>query len=74
MNTANAHAGITTNPYPTPSTPLAAKKHAALCADVESAYQSHREHCLLLTVNCPICQALADLDALLHREYHTYRS
>ena len=74
MKTAIVPTGITTNLYPTPSTPLAEQKHAALCADVESAYQKHRDHCLLLTVNCPICKALADLDAMLHRQYHTYRN
>ena len=34
----------------------------ALCAVAEAADEEHRAHCLLLTINCPICKALAELD------------
>jgi len=43
-------------------------EYAALCAVAEAADQAHRAHCLLLTSNCPICRALAELDvARQHR-------
>jgi hypothetical protein len=28
----------------------------------EAADEEHRAHCLLLTSNCPLCKALAELD------------
>jgi len=34
----------------------------ALCAVADAADDQHRAHCLQLTVNCPICKALAALD------------
>jgi hypothetical protein len=38
------------------------KEFDILCAVAEAADQDHRAHCLLLTTNCPICKALAELD------------
>jgi hypothetical protein len=40
------------------------KEYDALCAVADAADDHHRSHCLLLTVNCPICQALAVLDLI----------
>lgn len=37
-------------------------EYAALNAVAEAAEAEHRAHCLLLTNNCPICHALAELD------------
>ena len=34
----------------------------ALCVVAEAAEADHRAHCLLLTNNCPLCRALAELD------------
>ena len=34
----------------------------ALCVVADAADQEHRMHCLLLSSNCPICKALAELD------------
>ena len=34
------------------------KEYESLCAVAEAAEQEHRAHCLLLTSNCPLCQAL----------------
>jgi len=39
-------------------------EYDALCAVAEAADDDHRAHCLLLTPNCPICKALAELDAI----------
>jgi len=38
------------------------QEYDALCAVAEAADEDHRAHCLLLTNNCPICKALAELD------------
>lgn len=40
------------------------KEYDALCAVAEAADHDHRANCRLLTMNCPICQALADLDVV----------
>jgi hypothetical protein len=40
------------------------EEYAALVAVAEAAEGEHRAHCLQLTSNCPICQALASLDAV----------
>ena len=42
--------------------PLMDKEYEALCAVADAAEEGHRAHCLLLTSNCPLCQALAELD------------
>lgn len=39
-------------------------EYDALCAVAEAADEHHRSHCLLLTVNCPICRTLASLDSV----------
>jgi hypothetical protein len=39
-------------------------EYEALCAVADAAEEAHRAHCLLLTSNCPICKALAELDAI----------
>jgi hypothetical protein len=39
-------------------------EYEALCAVAEAAEEQHRSHCLLLTADCPICRALAHLDAV----------
>lgn len=39
-------------------------EYDALCAVANAADDDHRAHCLLLTPNCPICKALAALDAI----------
>ncbi|MEI6078499.1 MAG: hypothetical protein WCS94_23165 [Verrucomicrobiota bacterium] len=38
-------------------------EYEALCAVADAAEETHRVHCLLPTSNCPICKALAELDA-----------
>ena len=38
------------------------EEYDALCAVAEAAEEGHRAHCLLLTKNCPLCKALAELD------------
>ena len=48
------------NDVVTPS--LLDNEYDILCAVAEAAEQDHRAHCLLLTINCPICKALAELD------------
>jgi hypothetical protein len=40
------------------------REYAALCAVANAADDEHRSHCLLLTTNCPICKALAQLDLI----------
>lgn len=45
------------------------QEYAALCAVAEAADEEHRTHCLLLTANCPICKALAELDVIRLREF-----
>jgi hypothetical protein len=45
------------------------EEYAALCAVAEAADQDHRAHCLLPTINCAICKALADLDVARHHEW-----
>ena len=45
------------------------EEYAALCAVADAADQEHRAHCLLLTTNCPICKALAELDGIRQREF-----
>lgn len=42
--------------------PLVEKEYEALCAVADAAEEQHRAHCLLLTSNCPLCKALANLD------------
>ncbi|HEX9046581.1 MAG TPA: hypothetical protein VF988_06095, partial [Verrucomicrobiae bacterium] len=42
--------------------PCRDREFDALCAVADAAEQDHREHCLLLTSNCRLCQALAELD------------
>lgn len=37
-------------------------EYDALCAVADAADEEHRTHCLLLTQNCPLCRALAELD------------
>ncbi len=38
------------------------EEYDALRAVAEAADEEHRAHCLLLTNNCPLCKALAELD------------
>lgn len=45
------------------------QEYAALCAVAEAADEDHRAHCLLLTTNCPICKALAELDLVRQRQF-----
>ncbi len=45
------------------------EEYAALCAVAEAADQQHRDHCLLLTANCPLCRALAQLDLVRRRQF-----
>ena len=45
------------------------KEFDALCEVAEAADQVHREHCLLLTANCPLCKALATLDLIRQSQY-----
>lgn len=40
------------------------QEYDALCAVAEAADQDHRANCRLLTKNCPICKALAELDVV----------
>jgi len=42
----------------------------ALCAVAQAADEQHRDHCLQLTSNCPICQALAELDLARQGQLH----
>lgn len=44
------------------------EEYDALCAVADAAEQEHRAHCLQLTANCPLCQALARLDAVQREE------
>jgi hypothetical protein len=44
------------------------KEYDALCAVAEAAEQDHRAHCLLLTIDCPICKALAELDMVRRQQ------
>ena len=39
-------------------------EYECLCAVAEAAEETHRAHCLLPTVNCPLCKALAELDEI----------
>jgi hypothetical protein len=39
-------------------------EYDALCAVAQAAELEHRAHCLLLSKNCPICKALANLDEI----------
>lgn len=45
------------------------QEYAVLCAVAEAADEEHRAHCLLLTANCPICKALAELDVVRQRQF-----
>ena len=42
------------------------KEYDALRAVAEAADQDHRSNCRLLSTNCPICSALANLDQVRH--------
>lgn len=69
MNTAQGRTHITDdlgNDVVTPS--RWDREYDALCAVAEAADEAHRTHCLLLTMNCPICKALAALDAIRREE------
>ncbi len=44
-------------------------EYAALCAVADAAEEGHRAHCLLLTSNCAICQALAELDIVRQNQH-----
>ena len=46
------------------------QEFAALCAVADAADEDHRAHCLLLTLNCPICKALAQLDIVRQHQRH----
>jgi len=43
-------------------------EYDALCAVADAAEEQHRAHCLLLTVNCPLCKALAALDSVREQQ------
>ena len=45
------------------------EEYDALCALADAADLEHRAHCLLLTSNCPICNALAVLDEVRRKEF-----
>lgn len=49
-------------------------EYDALCAVAEAAEEAHRGHCLLLTTNCPICKALAELDLVRERQRKVRRN
>lgn len=49
-------------------------EYQALCAVADAAEEQHRSHCLLLTVNCPICKALAELDAIRRQKARSHRN
>jgi hypothetical protein len=50
------------------------KEYDALCAVAEAADQGHRANCRLLTINCPICKALADLDIVRQEQCQVCRN
>ncbi|HUC86638.1 MAG TPA: hypothetical protein VL970_15685 [Candidatus Acidoferrales bacterium] len=47
---------------------------AALSAVAEAAEEEHRAHCLLLTNNCPLCRALAELDEVRNEQRQAHRN
>lgn len=49
-------------------------EYDALCAVAEAADEAHREHCLLLTQNCPICRALDKLDQVRQSQHQGRRN
>lgn len=49
-------------------------EYDALCAVAEAADEQHRAHCLLLTMNCPICKALAGLDVVRQSQRQNQRN
>ena len=50
------------------------EEYAVLCAVADAADRDHRDHCLLLTANCPICKALAELDVIRQRQFQASRN
>lgn len=49
-------------------------EYDALCAVADAADDEHRAHCLQLTVNCPICKALANLDLVRKQQLQARRN
>ena len=49
-------------------------EYDALAAAAEAADAAHRAHCLLLTTNCPICKALAELDVVRQSQRQNQRN
>jgi kynurenine formamidase len=49
-------------------------EYDALCAVADAADEEHRMHCLLLTANCPICKALAELDEVRQQQRQVQRN
>jgi len=49
-------------------------EYDALSAVADAADEQHRAHCLLLTVNCPICKALAELDLVRKEQRQLQRN
>ena len=50
------------------------EEYDALCAVAEAADQDHRANCRLLTMNCPICKALANLDQVRQHQCQAARN
>lgn len=50
------------------------EEYDALCAVAKAADEEHRAHCLLLTTNCPLCQALAELDVVQQKQFKVSRN
>lgn len=50
------------------------KEYEALCAVAEAADEVHRPNCRLLTINCPICKALADLDEVRRHQIQVHNN
>ena len=50
------------------------EEYRVLCAVADAADEQHRAHCLLRTVNCPICKALADLDLVRQKHGPLHRN
>ena len=50
------------------------EEFAALCAVADAAEAEHRSHCLMLTSNCALCQALAELDEARQQQHQLHHN
>ncbi len=50
------------------------EEYDALCAVAEAAETEHRAHCLLLTSDCPLCQALTELDDVRQHQHQLHHN